>query len=258
MLRSCLLLLLLLACPSAAQEHSYGEEVVLGLSRDTVSITTSFDGSEILIFGAVKRETPIPDGPELEVVVTVAGPSLPVKVRRKDRRFGIWINTDVVEVDRAPSFYAVATSGPLREVLSNVEDLRYKITIDRAIRSVGAPFHIQDAPAFTDALIRIREGEQVYQHAEGTVSVDEQTLFRTSIQMPSDLTEGDYLTRIFLTRGGAVVSSYETSIFVQKVGLERWLFELSRNQPAVYGALSLVMAIGAGWAASAAFRFLRS
>ena len=36
------------------------EEVVLGLSQDRVAITANFDGSEILIFGAVKREAPIP------------------------------------------------------------------------------------------------------------------------------------------------------------------------------------------------------
>jgi uncharacterized protein (TIGR02186 family) len=81
-----------------------GEEVVAGLSQNRISITASFDGSEILIFGAVKRDTPPPVSPPLEVVVTVAGPSVPVTVRRKDRRFGIWVNTQSVEVDEAPSF----------------------------------------------------------------------------------------------------------------------------------------------------------
>ena len=45
---------------------AWGESVVLGLSQDEIAITTSFDGSEILVFGAVKREVPVPDGPELE------------------------------------------------------------------------------------------------------------------------------------------------------------------------------------------------
>ncbi|MEL7133398.1 MAG: TIGR02186 family protein, partial [Pseudomonadota bacterium] len=81
------------------------EEVVLGLSQNEVAITTSFDGSEILIFGAVKREAPVPEG-ELGVIVTIAGPSEPVTVRRKERRFGIWVNTDSVELDGAPSYYA--------------------------------------------------------------------------------------------------------------------------------------------------------
>lgn len=234
------------------------EEVVLGLSTDKVAITTQFDGSEILVFGAIKREKPIPGGPPLAVIVTVAGPSEPVLVRRKENRFGIWINTDAVEVDAAPSFYAVATSGPLAEVLKDVEDLRHHVSIPRAIRSVGAPQDIMDPESFTEALIRIRASKDQYQLLENQVAVDEQTLFRTSIKLPAALVEGDYAARIFLTRDGEVISTYETQIDVDKVGLERWLYDTSRQQPLLYGLMSLAIAVFAGWGASAAFSLLRS
>jgi len=250
-----LLTALLLMTPSLVPA---GEEVVLGLSKDKVAITTSFDGSEILIFGAVKREQAIPKS-QLHVVITVAGPSHPIVVRRKSKWLGlIWVNRAAVEVDSAPSFYAVATSGPMHEVFSETENLRHKITIDHAIRSVGAPSEIEHSETFTDAIIRIREKAGLYQLLEGQVALDQQTLFRTAIKMPSDLTEGHYLTRIFLTRDGKIVSTYETSIDVRKVGLERWLFALSRENPALYGLMSLAIAIAAGWGASAAFRLARN
>ncbi len=120
------LALLVLAGPASA------EEVVAGLSQNRISIDTNFDGSEITIFGAVKRFEPEPEGPPLEVVITVQGPSEPIVVRRKEKRFGIWVNTDSVEVDRAPSFYAVATTSPWSDVLSDTEDLRHKVSIERA------------------------------------------------------------------------------------------------------------------------------
>ncbi|MEM8777172.1 MAG: TIGR02186 family protein [Pseudomonadota bacterium] len=234
------------------------EEVVLGLSMNEVEITTNFDGSEILVFGAVKRDAAAVESDPLQVIVAVAGPQEPVVVRRKARRFGIWVNTEAVEVDAAPSFYTVATTGPLSDVLSNVEDLRHKVSIPRAIRSVGAPRGVADAQSFTDAVIRIRESEGAYKLAEGSVDLTEETLFSTSIALPANLTEGDYPTRIFLTRAGQVVSVYETTIDVKKVGLERWLFNLSREQPLIYGLMSLAIAIVAGWAASAAFGLLRN
>ncbi|WP_170414966.1 TIGR02186 family protein [Ruegeria atlantica] len=253
MLKRLLITLALCASPALAVD----EEVVLGLSQDRVAITANFDGSEILVFGAVKREAPIPPGPPLEVIVAVSGPSGPVTVRRKERKLGIWVNTDSVLVDRAPSFYAVATSAPLNEILSDTEDLRYSVSIARAIRSVGAAMNIRGAQEFADAVVRIRENEGLYSIREDTVAVDEQTLFRTSIEMPADLTEGDYVARIFLTRGGSVVSQFETTIDVRKVGLERFLFNMSRQQPVWYGLMSLVIAIAAGWGASTAFRLLR-
>ena len=233
------------------------EEVVLGMSHDEVAITATFDGSEILVFGAIKRESKISPVP-LQVIVAVSGPSEPLLVRRKELKFGIWVNTDTVEVDLAPSFYAVATSAPWDQVVTDTEDLRHKISINRAIRSVGAPMHIENAQSFSDAVMRIRKKSGLYQLRENTVAVDQQTLFRTSIEMPANLTEGNYKTRIFLTRNGQVLSHFETDIAVRKVGLERFLFTLSRENPLVYGLMSLAIAIFAGWSASAVFQFIRS
>lgn len=249
-MRALALLLLLIALPARA------EEVVLGLSHDTVSISTNFDGSDILIYGAVKRETPIAEAP-LEVLVTVAGPFQPLTVRRKERRFGIWVNVDAVEIDAAPSFYAVATSGPWSEVISDTEDLRHKISVPRAIRSVGAPVGVENAQAFSEAVIRVREEKGVYMLLEDAVRVREETLFDTAIRLPANLIEGSYVTRVFLARDRDVITSFDTVIEVRKVGLERWLYELSRNQPLAYGVLALALAIAAGWSASAIFRILR-
>ncbi len=245
-----LLILLALVSPVAA------EQVVVGLSQSRISITTNFDGSEILIFGAVKREDAIPTDAPLHVAITVSGPSEAVNVRRKERRYGIWVNTDTIEVDRAPSFYAVATTGEWPEVVSEVEDLRHHISIRRAIRSVGAT--IEGSEDFTEALIRIRESNGSYQTNLGTIDFEEQTLFNTTVRLPANLTEGDYSARFFLTRNGEVVDSFETTIPVQKVGLERFLFRLSREEPLIYGIMSIAIAIAAGWGASAAFRLIRN
>jgi uncharacterized protein (TIGR02186 family) len=243
------LLLLALALPARA------EAVVAALSQNRVSIDTNFDGSEILIFGAIKRDTPAPDGP-LHVIVTVTGPSEPVLVRRKSRVLGIWVNAEQVEIDRAPAFYAVATTGPWTDVISETEDLRHRISIGRAIRSVGAD--VSDSPNFTEALIRLRLRADLYQTDIEAVELTDATLFQTSVALPANLTEGNYTVRFFLTRQGQVIDAQETVIFVQKVGLERFIFALAHEAPLLYGLLSLAIAIAAGWGASAVFRYLRS
>ena len=231
------------------------EEIVLGLSSDQVAITATFDGSDILIFGAVKRAAPAPQPAPLQVIITVSGPPRPFTVREAERRLGIWINAGAVEVDAAPTFYAVATTSPLDTILRDTEDLRHSISIERAIRSIGNEVgNLQD---FVDAMIRIREEEGSYQMIEGGVDFEQETLFRTEIGLPANLTEGDYATRIFLTRDGRVVDSYETTIYVRKTGVERWLFTLAHEQPFLYGLLALALAIAAGWGASAGFQALR-
>lgn len=242
-------LFLLLATPAKA------EEIVLGLSRDEVAITATFEGSEILIFGAIKRDEPVSTEDDLGVIVTVAGPDVPVTVRKKDRRLGIWVNTEAVEIDVAPSFYAVATNRPLRDILSDREDINTRISTARAIRSVEAAE--SGTENFVRALIRIRAGQGLYQTIPEGVWVEEDALFRTLIPLPANLTEGNYKAEIYLTRGGEIVDFYATTIPVKKVGLERWLYNLAHDNPLLYGLMSLSIAIAAGWGASAAFSFLR-
>lgn len=248
--------LLAFVATAVATTSARAESVVLGLSQDQVAITATFDGSEILIFGAVKRDAPAPEEP-LDVVIAISGPSETVTVRKKDRRFGIWVNTEAVEIDVAPSFYAVASTRPLIQALSFTEDLRHQISLERAIRAVGASEETEDVPAYLQALKRINMDQDRYVISEGSVALDQETLFRTALKLPSNLTEGEYKTRIFLTRAGEVIDLYETSIDVRKVGLERWLFSMSRQQPLLYGCMSLVIAVAAGWAASAIFGMLR-
>jgi len=248
-----LLFWMCLAAPALAQN----EEIVSGLSQNRVSITANFDGSEILVYGAVRRMAPPPSGSLLQVIVTVEGPSTPLVIRRKEKVAGIWINNAAVTIDAAPSFYAVATTGLIENILTETENLRHRITIERVIRATGISDEAADSPRFVQALGRIRQSEGQYRLEEGTVQLTAETLFRADIVLPANLTEGDYRVRIFLTRDGRVVDVQERRINVQKAGLERLLFSLAHERPLVYGLLALALAALAGWAASAAFRLIR-
>lgn len=233
------------------------EQVVAGLSRDAVGITASFDGSDILIYGAIKRESPIPDGAPLQVIVTVEGPSQQMTVRRKDRRVGVWVNSASVDVGAAPSFYVVATSGPLEQILSPEVDTQFRISVPLAMRAFGGPVEVADTVPFTQALIRLQTDSGLYRLDQGSVTVVDQTLFRADVRLPANLVEGDYKTRIFLMRDGQVVDVHRAPIEVRKVGLERWLYRLAFDRPFLYGLMSLAVAVAAGWGASAAFRQIR-
>ena len=240
-----------------AASTATGETIVSGLSQNRVSITADFDGSEILIYGAVKREEPAPTDTPLNVIVTVQGPSTPLTIRRKERVAGIWINNAEVEIDRAPSFYVIATTGPLPEILTQTENLRHKISIPSAIRAVGISSEASRAPDFVEALIRLRMANGTYGVKEGAVDLNEDTLFRADILLPANLTEGDYVVRLFLTRGGKVVAMQDRTIGVRKEGLERFIYRMALDAPMIYGILAITIAALAGWAAAAAFRFMR-
>jgi uncharacterized protein (TIGR02186 family) len=248
-----LFLLFCLTAPVAAQET-----VVTGLSTDNIALTANFSGSELFVFGAIRRDGPTPEGASpLDIIITIKGPEKPVTVRRKSRRFGIWINTESVRVRQAPSFYAIATTRPLVGLLSETERLRYQIGMDQAVRRVSGHATLTDTSDFAEALVRLRESQDLYDVLEGDVSVAEQTLFQTRIQMPANIVEGDYVAQFFLVRDQEVISEGSTIINVEKAGIERWVYNLSRQQPLVYGILSVLVALIAGWLAATVFRLVR-
>ncbi|MEM8842010.1 MAG: TIGR02186 family protein, partial [Pseudomonadota bacterium] len=186
-----LILALLAFLPADAEET-----VIAGLSQNQISITTDFDGSEIFIYGAIKRFSPPPDTP-LNVAVVVIGPSKPVVVRRKVRRYGVWINDDGVTVDSAPSFYAIATSGPFNEVISHTANLRYRIGLDYAVRLIGNTTDKVYPADYREAVIRLNKKRGLYVEHDTTVTITDETLFQTRVRLPAQLVEGDYRTRIF-------------------------------------------------------------
>ncbi|MFV0293059.1 MAG: TIGR02186 family protein [Paracoccus sp. (in: a-proteobacteria)] len=233
------------------------EQVVAGISSDEVAITTSFDGSEIILYGAVRRETPIPTDSQLQVVATVEGPPRSVTIRRKQRRMGIWINTESVVVGATPSFYSVATTAPLDMILEPDQDSRHRISIPTAMRSFARSVNVKDPVEFTEAMIASRIADGSYQLNDGSLQLVDDTLFRADFSLPANLVEGVYKIRIFLIRNGRVVDAYSAPLDVNKVGLERWLYRLAFDQPLIYGLMSLLIAAFAGWAASAAFRGLQ-
>jgi uncharacterized protein (TIGR02186 family) len=245
-------LLLLLAGQAAAQES-----VVTGLSTDNIALTANFDGSELFVFGAIRRDGPAaPDATPLDIIITIKGPERPLTVRRKERRFGIWVNTESVRVRQTPSFYAIATTRPMKDLLTQTERLRWGIGMDQAVRRVGGA-DIADVADFTAAVVRIKEANGTYAQLDDSVVVTEDTLFQTRFELPANLVEGDYSAQFFLVRDRAVISSGKTTIRVEKTGVERWLYNLSRDEPLLYGLGSVMVALAAGWLAAEAFRLAR-
>lgn len=254
MLRQLALVLgLLCAAPALAQES-----VVTGLSADQIALNATFDGSELFVFGAVRRDGPTPvDAGPLDIVITIKGPPAAVIVRRKSRVFGIWMNTQSVRVRAAPSLYAIASTRPLADLLTQTERLRHGIGMDQAVRRVSGHATLADTRTFADAVVRLRRNNGLYSQQDGGVLLQEETLFRTRFDLPANLIEGIYTAEFFLVRDSAVISSGSTAISVRKTGIERWIFNLSQDRPLVYGIMAVLVALAAGWLAASAFRLIR-
>lgn len=222
--------------------------LVADLSDHLVAITTAFSGDEVLLFGAL-------DTPGRDVVVVVEGPSETVTVRRKSRVGPIWVNTDQLEFPSAPSFYAVAASAPLSELSDPATLARHGIGLEHLQLSPNDPdLSSETLSDYRAALLRNMQDADLYSREPGKVSFLGGRLFRTDLTFPANVPPGNYGVQVFEFDDGRVIGAQRNVLIVSKVGAEAELFDLARTHPAIYGLASIIIAIGAGWTASAVFK----
>jgi len=250
--------------PAPAAERP-SPAVSAALTDTRIEVTRSFSGAKIVLYGAVFDPRREPH----DVVVVVRGPQEPVPIVRKVRVFGLWLNTPPVVFRGAPGYYMAASTRPLGEVASfavrrrlglGVENLPFAAPEEERVESRYGVADVvvsrlgHDYFEYRRAVVRLKLREGLYAADSDAVRFVDQGLFRADIALPASAPNGRYEAEIHLLRGGVPVASRQRALTVEKIGLERALFEFSRRRPWSYGIASVVFAILAGWGASAVFR----
>ncbi len=213
--------------------------LITDLSTHLITINSSFTGTDLLIYGAVEGGG--------DIVVVVRGPAEPVVVRRKERILGVWVNSASVGFARVPSYYAVAATRNLNEISTpsilgrlrlGFEQLRFEPETDMPSAVV---------PTFRTAMIEQRQRAGLFHDQTERVVFLGPKLFRVEFELPANVSVGTYQAEVYLFRNNQVVAAVSTPLYVKKSGLEQGLFDMSRQQSALYGVLAIVLSLAAGW-----------
>lgn len=234
-------LILLVLLQSAAVSAA---PLIADLARKDINVTVGFDGTDVLLFGAVDPDDPDTD---VELVVTVSGPPQEVVLRKKERRFGVWLNTQSHVLTQVPSFFSYASSGPLDEILNPLFHQSLGIFLD-SVRVPG-----ENAAELREALIRRKKARELYQEREGDVKFLSNQLFRTDLHFPSEVPTGFYTVRSYLIQDGRITSIQETELRVKKTGFGAWLYDAAQDYAALYGIFAVLLALFMGYASWVAF-----
>tara|TARA_B100000287_G_scaffold252593_1_gene237342 strand:- start:892 stop:1656 length:765 start_codon:yes stop_codon:yes gene_type:complete len=250
------ILLLTILVLFMATKFVYSKEnsdaLVSDIEDKVVEITSNFNGSELFIFGSREMNKNIAEGIKSGIIIEVIATAKTRKIRKKERRFGIWINDDEKVLEGVPDFYYINSSDNIEELLSEDEITNNDIGIMNHLAKNN------DVNSdFIKALIRIKKRKNLYQFKEGDLEFKNGTLFSTKVTLPNNIGEGFYVIKTHLTDGTNVTSVDKQLLVVKKIGLGNFLFEMAHKTPLIYGIFSILVALFAGWAASETFRRLR-
>lgn len=254
-IRSMFLVLVILV---TASFDAHAEKLIVSVSNHRVTVTPNYAGEELVLFGSVERDAKsLPEQTDYDIVVTVSGPRADMVTRRKERKLGIWVNTDSREFIQVPGYLGIFSNRPtdaiaprdvLRRQQIGLENVPLPQRIGPDIASVVA------TDPFRYAFVRLRAENELYREQSSAVTFLTPTLFRTGIPLPAEVPIGTYNVDIKLLAGGVLIAKTETAFEIVKVGFEQFIANSARQHGLLYGLATALMALMTGWLASVVFR----
>ena len=228
-----------------------GENVLVAdVSEENVAITTSFHGTELLLFGALSGQKGD------DIVVIISGPDGPIATRRKEKVGGIWVNTAAVTWKNAPSYYQIFSNRSLDDIISSSEQDRLKIGyrhLPLLTEETSLSKHALDGE-WRDALARTMNNANLWRTHDNAVSLTSGALFRLDVPLPKNIRPGNYDVRILHLRDGVLLSEKFNVIYVKKSGIGALIYRFAHEYSFFYGIFAVLFAIASGWLAAVAFR----
>lgn len=223
--------------------------LVPDVSQREIDIQYSFRGAELLLFGAIVYPGGrLPKHPA-DIVVVLKGPERPITIREKQKIAGIWVNADSMQFQSAPSFYAIASSRPIKDITDDRTAAIYELSIDNIQLSPSAFKDTAEIARFENGLVNLQQRDGLFVQRVGTVEITDGLLYRARLPLSARAVVGDYTAETFLIQDGRVVAAAVRDIDVRKSGFERFIANAAEDHALLYGLAAMLLAVGMGLAA---------
>jgi uncharacterized protein (TIGR02186 family) len=244
------ILLMLLAPLSLGQTQPV---LVPDVSHREVEIRYSFSGAELLLFGAIVYPGGRAPTEGADIAVVLKGPMERIVVREKQQVAGIWMNVGRARFRSAPSYYAVASSRPLRQIIDERTAAIYELGLQNLQLSPGGGTTTEEQRRFEQGLIDLRRRNQLYIEDPRAVEITAGALYRVRINIPARVPVGTYTAETFLIRNGRVIAGAVREIRIEKFGFERFVAQAAERHAFAYGIVAVAVSLLLGWGANLAF-----
>ena len=223
------------------------EEVYFDLSEDNIEIKTDFDGKEIIIFGLLKDEH--------DTLLTIKGPPSKMKIQKKERYFGVWINNKQITYSKIPTLFFLSSSSKINEILPNSIQINDDLNFDKILnnKTFDQNFIFEnDQTTWNENFVRIKKKQLFYKQFEMKIIKDK--LFQTSVFFPPNTIPGIYNVDIYYIKNKTIMNKDQKEIIVKKTGIGSDIYEFAKDRAATYGVFVIIFSILSGLIAATLFR----
>ena len=223
-------------------------QIVADLSQENVEISTDFLGAKILLFGAY-------DGRKGDdIIVVVTGPKGLVTIQKKEKVLGVWVNTKKVNYINAPKYLSISSNRDINKILNPKTQKASEIGLNNLNIRVQPGKLIHSEQEWREALTRNMLRSKLWSVNENSISLNKNSLFRSYLTLPSNVTIGKFEVKILHYRNSKLISKETNTINVSKSGISAEIYNIAQNYSTLYGIFAVLLAVFIGWGTNLVFR----
>ena len=237
--------LLALSAPAA-------QAITCEVTPHEIPITLSYHGAKLTITGQT--------APDDDLILKISSEPHDTAMKHYGKVGGlVWMKTGSLEFKGVPGVYLVNTTNNINLILSEAERDQYQLGYDAMAKATK----IEDGkgqPAdrkWFDEFTRFKEKEMIYKIDQGTITRRHGTqgnTFEIVVNWPYQAPPGIYNINLLAVNNGKVVDKAVTTFEVKRVGIIAALSKMAVDQAALYGIMSVLIALAAGSAVGAIFK----
>jgi hypothetical protein len=226
-------------------------ELTARANHDHISVDFFYHGSSVSVRGV--------SDPDVDLVIKIAAADGHEVLKEKGKAGGVlWMNVGTLQFENTPKLYEIHSTRPIAEILDAGEADRHVLgypALGRHVRIEPLADEAEQERWFAE-YVKYKEGQKLYATSTGKITFSEKDGKHTyfiDTPWPYQAPPGNYTATVYAVRDGRVVETAASPIVVEQVGTVRYLSGMAKNHGALYGLLSILVALGAGFGVGLVF-----
>jgi uncharacterized protein (TIGR02186 family) len=227
-------------------------ELTAKANHDHIKIDSFYHGSTVSVRGV--------SDPGTDLIIKITSPEGHQVLREKGKVAGLlWMNAGELKLDHVPNVYFLHSTKNIDDILGTGEIVRYEIGY-QALKNHAEMTSVageNEKTRWFNEFVKFKEASKLYATSTGKISLtqkDGKQNYYILTQWPYQAAPGNYTVTVYEVKDKKVIDTAEASVLVEQVGIVKSFNGMAKNNGSLYGIISVIAALGAGFGVGMIFK----
>jgi uncharacterized protein (TIGR02186 family) len=196
-----------------------------------------------------------------DLVIKITSPEGHQVMKQKGKVAGVlWMNVGTLTFENTPNMYELFSTKKVDDILTPGQQRKHTLGY------AALADHVEVSPVANPAekkqwfgeFVKFKEASNLYKTDSGKIEMkdlpDGHQEYFIETSWPYQAAPGDYTVSVYAVKNGKVIEQAESHVKVEQVGMVKTLATMAKDSAALYGFLSIGIALSAGFGVGLVFR----